>query len=222
MELSPNCLGHIWVFADLGQAEMEALAGRAERRRFAAGQRIFSQGQAANQMFLIKGGRVKLSKVSEDGQEVTLDIRQAGDFLGEGMLNEQEEFPVSATCLEETVTCGFTKQGFEDLVLAHPKLGLRVIKNLSKRIDWLTSRVGSMSHSNLEERLYRVLANVAREHGRLGRRGLELPFPFTHEDLAFLVGAHRVSITRALKELRRAGLVLQEGRTLIVAPEERG
>jgi CRP/FNR family transcriptional regulator len=221
VELSASCIGSLWLFASLKPSEVEALALAAQRRRLPVGEVIFRQGSPASQMFLIKGGRVKLSKVTEKGDEITLDIRKAGDFLGENMLNDDVAFPVTATCLMDTVICGFSKKSFEKLIMAHPNIGLQVIRNLSKRIDWLTSRVGSMSHSNLEERLYRVLANVAREHGRQGRQGLELPFPFTHEDLAFLVGAHRVSITRALKGLRHAGLVLQEGRTLIVAPEER-
>lgn len=221
IELSASCIGSLWLFESVSASEVEALASAAQRRRLKSGEIIFRQEAPANQMFLIKGGRVKLSKVTEKGDEITLDIRKAGDFLGENMLNEDVAFPVTATCLTDAVICGFSKDGFEKLILAHPNIGLQVIRNLSRRIDWLTSRVGSMSHSNLEERLYRVLANVAQEHGRQGRQGLELPFPFTHEDLAFLVGAHRASITRALKGLRQAGLVVQEGRTLIVAPEER-
>ena len=44
-------------------------------------------------------------------------------------------------------------------------------------------------------------------------------FPITHEDLSFLVGAHRVSITRAMKSLRESGKILREGRTLILPLE---
>ena len=42
--------------------------------------------------------------------------------------------------------------------------------------------------------------------------------PFTHEELSFLVGAHRVSITRAMKTLREAGRVARRGKSLVVAP----
>jgi CRP-like cAMP-binding protein len=69
-----------------------------------------------------------------------------------------------AWCMEDTLICGFNRLGFEKLVLSHPQIGLQVIKNLSRRITWLTSRVGSMSITNLEDRLHRVLVQVAREH----------------------------------------------------------
>jgi CRP/FNR family transcriptional regulator len=214
---APECIGHLWVFADLPAAEIGALVQAARRQVYHKGQEIFSQGAPANKMFLIKAGRVKLSKLSEQGDEVTLDIRKAGDFLGESMLIEAGDYPLTATCLEETLMCGFSKAGFEKLILENPNIGLQVIKNLSKRIDSLTSRVGSLSLTNLEDRLYHVLANVAREHGVESQKGFVIQFPLTHEELSFLVGAHRVSITRALKALKESGRIIQEGKTLILS-----
>ncbi|MBU4276188.1 MAG: Crp/Fnr family transcriptional regulator [Proteobacteria bacterium] len=218
MDLSPVCLGSLWVFANLSPSEMQALAQAAQRRRYKKGETIFAQGEPARRMFLLKAGRVKLCKVTAEGNELILDLRGGGDFLGEGMLTSEEEFPLSAVCLEETLTCGFSREGFESLVLGHPNIGLQVIRNLSRRIDSLTQRVGSMSATHLEERLHQVLWQVAREHGRPAGVGRELAMPFTHEELSFLVGAHRVSITRAMKALREAGRVVQRGKSLVVAP----
>ena len=218
LELSPACIGSVWLFASLEQADIKALTQEAERRKLPAGKIIFRQGDSSRQMFLIKAGRVKLSKVTDDGDEITLDLRKAGDFLGENMLNDDEAFPVTATCLTETLLCGFNKKGFEKLVLEHPNIGLQVIRNLSRRIDWLTSQVGSMNCSNLEERLYRVLVNVARQYGQKCPGGLLLDMPLTHEELGFLVGAHRVSITRALKRLKESGMVAQQNKFLIINP----
>ena len=216
MTAAPVCLGQLWLFNKLAPEDVQALAQGADRKRYSVGDYVFRQGDPAETMFLLKCGRVKLTKLNEDGGELILDIRQAGDFLGENMLNDAGELPVSAIALEETLTCGFSRSGFEKLILAHPNIGLRVIRNLSQRIDWLYSKADSLAHSNLEERLYRVLVNVAREHGRADDRGLVIAMPFTHEELSFLVGAHRVSITRAMKGLRNSGRIAQEGRRLIV------
>ncbi len=180
------------------------------------GQALFLQGDPADEMFLIKGGRVKLTKVLEDGNELTLDIRKAGDFVGENMFSEEGQYPVSAYCLEDTLTCGFSRSQFEELVLQHPKVGLQIIKNLSERITWLTKRVGSLAVTNIEDRLYRVLSSVAKEHGTLSPQGTVIRFPLTHEDMSFLTGAHRVSITRAMKALKKAGKIIHEDKRLIL------
>lgn len=216
IELSPTCIGQLWVFKHLEADDVEALSRDALRKKSTAGQALFLQGDPVDEMFLIKGGRVKLSKILEDGTELTLDIRKAGDFVGENMFSEEGRCPVSAYCLEDTLTCGFSRLQFEQLVLQHPKIGLQIIKNLSERIAWLTRRVGSLAVTNIEDRLYRVLTHVAREHGAAGPRGAVIQFPLTHEDLSFLIGAHRVSITRAMKTLKATGKIALEGKRLIL------
>jgi CRP/FNR family transcriptional regulator len=109
MELSPTCIGQLWIFDRLSTQELDALVEDALRKKRIKGQALFMQGDPADEMFLIKGGRVKLTKVLEDGNELTLDIRKAGDFLGETMFSNEGEYPVSAYCLENTLTCGFTR-----------------------------------------------------------------------------------------------------------------
>ncbi len=125
-------------------------------------------------------------------------------------------YPVSSVRLDDTLTCGFSRSQFEELVLQHPSVGLQIIKTLSERISRLTDRVGSLSATNIEERLYRVLCNVAKEHGTQGPLGVVIQFPLTHEDLGFLTGAHRVSITRAIKALKESGKIILEGKRLIL------
>lgn len=216
MEISEVCIGGLWIFKDLKPDELKAVLANAIRKIYHKGETIFVQGETADKMFLIKAGRVKLSKVTEDGSEITLDIRKSGDILGETMFSEEADYPMTAWCMESTLICGLTKLNFEKTVLHYPDIGLRVIRNLSERISRLTERVDSMSASSLEERLYRVLVNVAKEHGESEPKGMAIHFPLTHEDLGFLVGAHRVSITRAMKALKNSGRILQEGRTLIL------
>lgn len=216
VELSPVCLGHLWMFENLPASEVAELISEAERKKIPKGNTLFMQSDPADELFLIKAGRVKLVKVFEDGNELTLDIRKEGDFLGENIFSEQGAYPVNAICMEDTMTCGFNKNQFEKLVLKHPNIGLQVIRNLSDRISWLTSQVGSLAVTNIEERLYRVLCNVAKEHGSASSRGVIIQFPLTHEDLGFLTGAHRVSITRAMNALKRAGKILFEDKKLIL------
>ncbi len=163
-----------------------------------------------------KGGRIKLTKVMEDGAELMLDLRKAVDFVGENMFSEEGEYPVSAICLEDTLTCGFTRSQFEELVLKNPTVGLQVIKTLSERISWLTTRVGNLAVANIEDRLYKVLCNVAKEHGEQRPQGVMIQFPLTHEDLSFLIGTHRVTVTRAMKALKETGKIILENRRLIL------
>jgi CRP/FNR family transcriptional regulator len=215
--LSHVCIGHLWIFRDLAAKELQMLAGNAIRRQMKKGQFVFHQGDDSMAMFLLKSGRVKLTKILENGSEITLDIRKSGDFIGENMLSEELEYPFNAVCLEDTLTCGFSKSQFEEIILQYPNVGLQVIRNMSERISQLTERVGTMATSSIEEKLYNALQHVAAQHGVSEPNGVRIQFPLTHEELSFLIGAHRVSITRAMKYLKETGKIFETGKHLIIA-----
>ncbi len=214
IELSPTCLSHHWIFGDIEEDTLKALSKSAIRNKLSKGESLFFQGDTAKEMFLIKGGRIKLSKIIEDGSELTIDYRKAGDFVGENVLTQDLIYPFSAWCMEDTITCGFSKNQFQELVLEYPEIGLQIIKNMSERISWLTNQIGSVSVTNIEDRLYQVLINVAKEHGVRDQKKITIQFPLTHEDLGFLIGAHRVSITRAIKNLKKAGKLILKDKNL--------
>ena len=212
-----ECIGNYWLFQGLSRTELGALVERAVRGLYSSSEHLFHQGDPVDRMFLIKAGRVRLDKVFDDGSEILLDIRKAGDFVGEQLFSEEQaEFPVSAVCTEKTLTCGFSREVFEQLIRDYPNIGLQVIKNMSRRIDSMSSRVESMSAIKLEDRLYSILTHLAREHGHQDSQGQIIGFHLTHEDLSFLVGAHRVSVTRAMKSLKDAGLIEQQKQQIVL------
>ena len=216
-KLHSRCLGQIWLFDGLPHDAWEQFAGDLLRKTFCAGEDLFRQGDEADTMWLIKAGSVKLWKVTEDGRVLTLDIRKAGDLLGENVLMEDGGvYPVSATSIGETTTCAIDRITFEAIVAKYPSVGLVVIRNLARRIDQLSGKLGALSETNLEDRLYEVLVNVARDVGTPSSGGWTIAFPLSHEEIGFLVGAHRVSVTRALGKLRDAGRIKTEGKSLFL------
>ncbi len=217
--VSGTCIKDIWLFDNFDESEFDRFKTIGIRREIDRGGPVFMQGDPADEMFLIKAGTVKLAKDMEDGTEIILDFRKSGDLVGENMFSEDTFYPVSAWAMEKTHTCGFNRNRFEQLVLENPDIGLKIIKNISRHLSMLTSRIGDMTTGNLEDRLYNVLVNMAREHGQKESGGYAIRFPLTHEDLSFLIGAHRVSVTKSIKHLERSGKIIRDGRALII-PEE--
>lgn len=220
--LHVRCFEQIWLFEGASDEALCAVAKKLVRKKLDAAEELFRQGDRADSIYLIKMGSIKLWKITEDGRSVTLDIRKAGDLLGESVLLEEGIYPVGATCLEPTMTCGFDKKTFEDLILEQSSIALVVIRNLSRRIQQLSGKVGALSEPNLEDRLYEVLVNVAWEVGARGPGGWTIAFPLTHEEIGFLVGAHRVSVTRALGRLRDTGRVRLSGKQLFIRDHSAG
>lgn len=211
------CIGSSWIFNNLSGDEKSALAASAVRREYNKGESLFLQGDIADRMFLIKAGRLKLSKVMEDGTEFILDFRKEGDFLGEQIFWDDFAYQSTAECLENSFICSFKREAFEKLVLEYPSIGLNVIKNLSKHIEFLNSRDSYIFIKDLKEKLYELLINLGREHGNRRNKTFELGFPLSHEELGFILGVHRVSITKTMKLLKNTGLIRKEGKTLFVS-----
>jgi CRP/FNR family transcriptional regulator len=224
-EWSKYCIGQLWLFSGLKPEELAAVASRAHRQCFEAGESVFLQGDPAKSIYLIKSGTIKLSRVMENGTEFIMDIRKPGDCLGEYILNDLESdynYPVSAWCFNKVITCSFSRKAFEDMILNIPAIALKIIKNMAGRIANLTERIEAMGQTHLEEKLYAVLMNVAREHGeQRGGGAYALDLQLTHEDLGFLVGAHRVSVTRIMKRLKQAGKIKNDGKLLVLQVTER-
>ncbi len=214
MKVSDKCFRDLWLFDDLNEEENSRCREIGSIRIFDKGQAVFFQGDRADEMFLVKAGRIKLSKVLESGTEIILDFRKEGDMIGENMISEEIVYPVTAWSMEETITCGFNRTRFENLIKEFPGIGLKIIQTMGKRISNLTHRLGSMSAGSLEDRLYNVLSNIAFEHGKKGPNGYILEFPITHEEIGFLIGAHRVTITKAMKELVHSGKVIRSSKGL--------
>lgn len=211
------CIGQLEIFNNLSLQEISAVVNATFRKVYNEGEIIFSQGDRAEKMFLVKAGRIKLSKLTYEGDEIILDFRKSGDFLGEYILTETFEYPVTATCVERSLICGFTKNNFEKLVLEYPQIGLKVIKNLCKHIEILTAKQEVLAIKNIEDKLYNLLLNIARFHGKQSKEGIIIDIPLTHEELGFLIGAHRVSITRALKLLKDKKVIFQRNKKLIIS-----
>nr|WP_320133726.1 Crp/Fnr family transcriptional regulator [uncultured Holophaga sp.] len=215
--LHPECLGGLWLFRGLCPEDAGALADRALRRRRPLGTRLFGQGEPATEMFLLKAGFIKLTRQQPDGTEVPLGIRGPGSLVGETVLTEAGTYPLSAWCMEDCLTCGFTRSGFESLVLDHPGIGLQLLRNMSERIERLTDLLESSTAASLEERLLGTLTLLAREHGIPEGNQLRLPFNLTHEELGLLVGAHRVSVTRAMGRLQSRRLLKSDRQGLVLS-----
>ena len=216
-ETSEKCIGSSWLFQNLESADKSALAAKAIRKEYKKGEQVFNQGDHADKMFLIKAGIIKISKVSRGGDEFILDIRRKGDFLGEQIFWDDFKYPGTATCMADCYICGYSRDAFEKLIMDYPKIGLNVVKNLSKHIEFLNSRASGMLYKDLSEKIYNFLLALAKEIGEKKEGSLTISFNLTHEEIGFFLGVHRVSVTKSMNILKKCGLIKKEGKKLLIA-----
>jgi CRP-like cAMP-binding protein len=111
-----------------------------------------------------------------------------------------------------------------DALVASPEAAGLLLTGLAESLRQKQEALAAMARLHHVDRVREKLIQLARDHGRVGRDGIRLDFPLTHDLLGEMTGSARETVTRALDELQREGFVARNGRTysVHVAPEDLG
>src|SRR5258708_24521765 len=169
------------------------------------GQMIYNQDQPSTNIYLIIEGRVKVSRLADDGHQVVVDIYQPDEFFGESGLLNLPHRSEQATALENTKLRTWTTSEIEEILMRRPKLAIALLQILVQRTIDFTHRIESFSVDNIARRLARSLIRFSERLGTAQEDGAVQMVPFTHELLSQYVGTSREIITHYMNHFRRQG-----------------
>jgi CRP/FNR family transcriptional regulator, cyclic AMP receptor protein len=176
---------------------------------FSKKQRIFSQGDAADAIFYIQAGKVRLTVVSKIGKEATLGIWSEGEFFGEGGLAGQPLRMGSATAMTD---CELLRIDKKAMMLAlhreHTFSDLFVAYLLARNIRYEEDLVDQLFNSS-EKRLARILLLLA-HFGKEGAPQTVIP-KISQETLAEMIGTTRSRVSFFMNRFRELGFVGYDG-----------
>jgi CRP/FNR family cyclic AMP-dependent transcriptional regulator len=198
------------LFAEVIDTDLEAITSQLIERRYAKDTVVVEEGLAGEYMYVIRTGRVKVTKASDDGREKIMDFLEAGDFFGEMSLLDQAPRSATVRTLEVSQLMALSRVAFLDLLTRSPSLSLAVIRVLTHRLRDADEQASSMSFHRVEDRVRNLFQRIARvqEDGD----GLLLTPLLTHQQIADMVGTSRETVTRAIKDLKEEGWLEQRGK----------
>ncbi len=162
MTCNPEVLKNVPLFALLDDEEMAVLASQVELKSFAARERIYKMGDQGGQAYVVISGKVRVTTVDADHQEVLVDEPTSGEFFGFASMIEQTTHQTSAWALEETACVEVSRDDFAVLLMRKPMAGMDLLTMLGR-------------HFHASQQLVRVRANrnpneVIEEESTLGER----------------------------------------------------
>ena len=212
-----DTLRAIPLFSNVSDEDLEQVASHLIERRFPRNTTIVEEGLAGDYMYVIREGRVKVTKLSEDGREKILEFLDAGSFFGEMALLDRAPRIASVKTLKPVKLLALSRTDFLNLLRKSPDLSLSVIQELCKRLRTVDDQASALSFQRVKDRTKGLLQRLARDPHEEGGR---ITPPLTHQQMADMIGTSRETVTRVVKDLKQEGWLLQEGKRYRVGEDE--
>jgi len=178
--------------------------------KYRKGQTVFSQGDAADAVFYLQAGELKLSVVSEQGKEAVVAILGPGSFFGEGCLNGHARRIATTTAMDECVITRIAKAAMIATMHKEPKFSELFMAHLLKRNGRIEEDLIDQLFNSSEKRLARLLLLLA----NFGKEGSPTPIvgKISQEMLAEMIGTTRARVSFFMNKFRRLGFIEYNGK----------
>lgn len=213
-------LKKIPILAELGPEVLARLAERIQLREVRRREVVYLPGDPGNSMFIVNGGRIKISKVTRDGKALTLNYCGPSEVFGETCLIEGGPREEMAEAMENSMITELERQDVEKLLQNHAHFGYQLTRILAGRRRELENKLETLVFRDVTSKLAELLLNLAEEYGVEDSRGTMVALKITHQELANLIGSTRETVSLTLSQFKRKKLICTEGRKVIISDAE--
>lgn len=173
------------------------------------GQSLFKQGDAADAVFYIKSGKIKVTVISKQGKEAIVAILGANEFVGEGCLIGQPKRLATAVALTQCVTMRIEKAELQRILKDEPQFSALFITHILARNARVEEDLVDQLFNSTEKRLARLLLLLA----NFGKEGRPEPViaKISQETLAEMIGTTRSRVSYFMNKFRQLGFIDYNG-----------
>lgn len=203
----------------LSKAEKEMLDSMADMRHAPKKQVLYFPTDSSNSIYMLKAGKVKISRLLPDGKEVILTILGPGEVFGELGITGQAEREEFAEVTDDAIICVVDIKDLQKMMKENPRFNTEILKFIGFRLKRVQSRLESLIFKNAEQRIRSLLKELAQDHGRTiagDQYQREVKLGLTHEDIAKLTATSRQTVTTQLNELEKEGIIKYDRKRIYI------
>ena len=189
-------------------------------KTFKKGGYIFRPFQKAQQVFIVKSGRIKTGTHNDNGKEMIKKISVKGEIFGERALLGQQMRKDYAVAMETSEVFVLSTEELKYLMQKNRALNIVLMQILGRQLIEFEQRLESLVFDNSRSRIINFLQSLVRKRGqRVGYEMLVRKF-FTHQEIAHLTATSRQTVTMVLNELRNKNILTFNRRRLLIRDME--
>lgn len=203
-------------FNGLDADELTRLAQIARVSTLAPEAVLFSQGDDSDGLYCVASGIVRIFLTAEDSRELTIQLFEEGEVIGEIALIDGLPRSAGAATLTQTQLIFVPRQPFLNLLDVSSRLQRQILLSLCERLRQTNDQVNRAVFHDLRHRLLVLLRQLALIHGRIERDVAVVELDLTQGTLAQMLGASREAVNKQIRALTKEGRLSIEGHHIIV------
>ncbi len=209
------------LFEPLAPEAIDEILRLAASRRFPAGARVFEQGETATQFYVLLHGRLRVTQVTSEGQQVVVRMVNPGDLFGIAKALQRLDYPGTATAVADSVVLCWPMKLWSEFVTRYPMLAVGAMQAIGSRFLEAQQRLQELSTEEVERRVAHAVLRLANQSGRKEKDGIRIDFPISKQDIAEMTGTTLHTVSRILTAWEAAGLV-EGGRQKLLVRDPHG
>jgi CRP-like cAMP-binding protein/CheY-like chemotaxis protein len=190
-----------------GIKELDKLMAERKVRAIKKKQIIYYEGDMVSGIYLVLSGKVKTSKLSEDGRELLTGMYGADEYFGIPALLLNEPYTETAEALEETTLCQLPKEMLEELLNRYPDVARQFIHILSNNLLEKEEQLLQLAYHSVRKRMAEVLIRLCRLEKQEGSAVLRI----SRDNLAAMAGMATETVSRILSDFKDEGIIERKG-----------
>ena len=213
-------LGEFALFEGLEPQALSDLDTITPTRFAPKGRLLYLPGDHSEAVFFLASGRVKISRLSDHGKELILEIVEPGGSFGEAGALDDKTRETVAEVLEPSALFAVPAKAFRATLKRNPSLLMKLTKSMGRRQQRLEKRLMDVVYKNAPQRLADLLLELSENYGVRDSRGILLRIKLSQSALGNLLGVSREIVNHTFSGLKRRGVItVAEGRVIIQNPE---
>ena len=206
------------LLAGVGPDERRAIIAKSRRQTLHPSQVLFRTGERAEQLYLLRKGRVQFGRLSSTGREVVMGILGPGDVLGLACLLPSSNYIGTAEALDRGEVQVWSRHVIQRFAHKYPQVQGNVLQITLAYVAEFADRLDRLVSGTAEQRLARALTNLGVRIGTPSPSSIDILIK--NEQLASLADVSPFTVSRVLKQWERHGAISKSrGIVRILSPE---
>jgi CRP/FNR family transcriptional regulator, cyclic AMP receptor protein len=209
------------LFEALSEEDATALRSGVTEVVLDKGERLFTEGDEGDKLYIILKGKIKLTRASLDGRENLLSVHGPGEMFGELSLFDPRPRTASATAVTTACLAALAHDAVRTWLATRPEVAMHLLAALAQRLRRINDVKNDLVFTDVPGRVSKALLDLAERFGVPQPEGIQVNHDLTQEELAQLVGASRETVNKALADFVSRGWIQLSAKSVLVTDPER-